>query len=117
MCIAAPMQVVASGPWVALCHDPRSGAHERVDVRLVGEQPVGTWLLVFLGAAREVIDAERARLVGDALAALAAVAAGDPVGHLFAGLDGREPTLPEFLRPAAQGTDCPSIAPAPEAAR
>ena len=49
---------------------------QRVDLRLVGDQPPGTWVLVFLGAAREVIDEQRAMQTRDALEALRAVQAG-----------------------------------------
>lgn len=97
MCIAEPMQVIESNAGWALC-DGGDGRQERVDVRLVGEQPPGTWLLVFLGAARDVIDEQRAMQTRDALAALAAVQRGEPIEHLFSDLIGREPELPEFLR-------------------
>jgi len=100
MCIATPMQVIeASGPGWARCADGvDEGRREQVDMRLVGAQPPGTWLLVFLGAARDVIDETRAHQTRDALLALRAVAEGAPVEHLFADLIGREPQLPEFLR-------------------
>jgi hydrogenase expression/formation protein HypC len=99
MCIAVPMQVLAGADQVALCRD--GSALDRqvaVDLSLVGAQPPGTWLLVFLGAAREVIDEPRARQTLDALAALRAVARGEPVDHLFADLTDREPELPAHLR-------------------
>ena len=56
---------------------------ERVNLMLIGPQAIGTWVLVALGLAREVVaDAERA-LIEDALAALAAELAGnyDPAAH------------------------------------
>jgi len=99
MCIAVPMQVVESSPGWALCSaggdDER---RERVDVRLVGDQPPGTWVLVFLGAARDVIDEQRAMQTRDALEALRALQQGESIEHLFADLIDREPELPEFLR-------------------
>ena len=99
MCIAIPMQVIESSPGWALCTDGGDDSHrERVDVRLIGDQPPGTWLLVFLGAARDVIDEQRAMQTRDALEALRAVQQGESVEHLFADLIGREPELPEFLR-------------------
>ncbi|MGB5832055.1 MAG: HypC/HybG/HupF family hydrogenase formation chaperone [Thiohalocapsa sp.] len=100
MCIAVPMQVETCAEGWALCND--GGDHdrrERVDVRLVGQQRPGTWLLVFLGAARDVIDEQRARQTRDALEALRAVQQGESVEHLFANLIGREPELPTFLQP------------------
>lgn len=99
MCIAVPMQVLeCEGIW-ALCLDGcDAGRRERVDLSLVGAQPPGAWLLVFLGAARDVIDEARAMQTVDALAALQAVQQGEPVDHLFADLINRDPELPEFLR-------------------
>jgi hydrogenase assembly chaperone HypC/HupF len=93
------MQVLESDGFRALCRDGLdAGRREHVDLRLVGGQPPGAWLLVFLGAAREVIDELRAKQTLDALAALQAVQQGAPIEHLFADLIGREPELPEFLR-------------------
>lgn len=100
MCMGIPMQVIDSGPGHALCCD-RDGSHHCVDTQLVGQQPPGTWLLIFLGAAREVLDEVAAQRIGDALEALGRVMQGDTgVDHLFADLADREPQLPEFLRPA-----------------
>jgi hydrogenase expression/formation protein HypC len=65
MCIAIPMQVVRSGPVTALCRG-RNG-DEEINMLLVGEQPVGTWVLNFLGWAREVISEAHARDVDLAL--------------------------------------------------
>ena len=78
------------------------GAARCIDMRLVGEQSPGTWVLVFIDAAREVIDELRAQQVRDALQALDAAMSGQPFEHLFADLIGREPELPEFLRPATE---------------
>jgi len=104
MCIATPMQIIElNGPGWALCADGvDEGRREPADMRLVGDQPPGSWLLVFLGAARDVIDETRAHQTRDALLALHAVAAGAPFEHLFADLIGREPQLPEFLRESGQ---------------
>lgn len=98
MCIALPMRVVVPGAFRAVCdHD---GRLVEVDMTLVGEQPAGTHLLVFLGAAREVISAERAAAVANALAALELATSGvADVDHLFADLAGREPELPPHLLP------------------
>ncbi|MGO9986421.1 MAG: HypC/HybG/HupF family hydrogenase formation chaperone [Rhodomicrobium sp.] len=43
-----PMQVVEPGPHISLCSG--DGKTRSIDMSLVGEQPVGTWLLVFLDA-------------------------------------------------------------------
>ena len=99
MCVAVPMQVIESSPGWALCSAGDDHNHrERVDVRLVGDQPPGTWLLVFLGAARDILDEQRAKQTRDALEALRAAQQGLCFEHLFADLVGREPELPEFLR-------------------
>jgi len=98
MCIGAPMQVLESQTHFAICEDA-NGERQRIDTALVGQPPVGSWLLVFLGAARERIDADTAATLSDALTALAAVMAGQTdVDHLFADLVDREPELPEHLR-------------------
>ncbi len=98
MCLGIPMQVVAGG-MQARCLDGHGHGHV-VDMLLVGEQPAGTWLLTYLGAAREVIDAARAADIGRALSALEQLHSGqDPdLDAAFADLIDREPELPEFLR-------------------
>lgn len=88
----------------ALCAGP--AGPERIDTLLTGPLAAGQWVLCFLGAAREIVDAERAAQIGAALAALQAIAAGTDdcaalVDRHFADLVGREPQLPDFLRPAA----------------
>jgi hydrogenase expression/formation protein HypC len=99
MCIGIPMQVVERRSRFALCEG--AGEAREIDMALVGEQTGGTWVLVFLDAAREVISAEDAARITDALTALALIAEGEAnVDHLFADLIGREPELPEHLRPA-----------------
>ena len=98
MCIGIPMKVVQSEPGNTVCES--GGEQRRVDMLLVGEQPVGTWLLVFLNSAREVITQEEAARIRDALKAVELVMSGksDNVDHLFADLVDREPELPEFFR-------------------
>ena len=96
MCLGIPVQVIECGEHFARC----AGRHGevRVDLSLVGQQLPGTWLLTFLEAAREVIDAERAAAINFALAALDAAHAGETdFSAFFADLD-REPQLPDFLR-------------------
>jgi len=43
---------------------------ERVNMMLLGAQPVGTWILASLGLAKETVDDESRALIEDALAAL-----------------------------------------------
>lgn len=91
------MQVVEMRGESALCL--YRGETSLIDTQLVGEQAPGTWLLVFLNAAREVISAERAKQIADALEAMRLAMQGETdIDHLFADLVNREPELPEFLR-------------------
>lgn len=103
MCLALPMKVIRMEGSTALC-ESRNGV-ERMDTMLTGPLEAGQWILGFLGAAREVIDAERAAQVEDALLALESILHGDGSKEAliqagFADLIDREPQLPEFLRPA-----------------
>ncbi|MEW8276089.1 MAG: HypC/HybG/HupF family hydrogenase formation chaperone [Candidatus Thiodiazotropha taylori] len=98
MCIGIPMQVVATEGTTALCQG--MGESRRVDTLLVGDQPVGSWLLVFLNSAREVLSEQRAEQISQALQALDLALSGESeVDHLFADLVDRTPELPEHLRP------------------
>ena len=65
MCIGMPMQVIATEPGHAWCEG--RGERRRVNTALVGPVEPGDWLLVFLGDARERIDADRAAEVNAAL--------------------------------------------------
>lgn len=78
------MQVVESGFAYAICD--YNGERRQIDMMLVGEQPPGTWLLVFINAAREVIAAEEAQKITNALSALHSVMNGEQgdIDHLFA---------------------------------
>jgi hydrogenase expression/formation protein HypC len=101
MCLAWPMQVLETDDSWAWCDD--RGTRVRVDVRLIEAAPAGSWLLVFHGTAREVVDAAQAARVAAALEAVAATMRGETdVAHHFADLIDREPQLPEFLRPAGR---------------
>ena len=101
MCVGIPLQIVTlHSPFTALCR----GAHgeETIDLSLVGPQPPGTWLLTFLGAAREVIDADIAAHIQQALDAVAAALGGaTDLDALFADLLNREPQLPDYVHPPA----------------
>ncbi len=106
MCIGVPMQVVEPGVGFARCEG--LGMSRMVNTLLVGDQPVGTWLLVFLDSAREIISAEDAERIGDAVRALDLVMSlpaetgGDSparqdIDALFADLVDREPQKPPSL--------------------
>jgi hydrogenase assembly chaperone HypC/HupF len=92
------MQVVAVQAHHAWCE--ADGQRERLDMALVGPQPVGTWVLAFHGAARKVMDAQQAAHARAARQALAAVLNGGEADDFIADLAGRTPQLPEHLRPA-----------------
>jgi hydrogenase assembly chaperone HypC/HupF len=118
MCIGVPLQVeqTESEGNYALCRD--GGASERLDMRLVGELPAGTWVLAFHGAARRVLDPAEAGQIRAALQALGQVLQGDAQGvdALFADLLDREPQLPEHLRTAAPAVTLHASIPAPNRA-
>jgi hydrogenase expression/formation protein HypC len=100
MCIGMPMQVVEPDGSFAWCEADHE--RERLDMMLVGDQPAGTWVLAFHGAARQVLSEHEAAQARAGRQALAAVLRGDGrVDEFFADLVGREPELPAHLRPAA----------------
>ena len=97
MCIGIPMQVVELQGVYAVCE--ADGKQELIDMRLVGEQTVGTWILNFLGGAREVLTAENAQQIQQALLAMDSIANGTgDIDHFFADLIDREPELPPHLQ-------------------
>lgn len=75
MCIGIPVQVIEDRDFTALCRG-RNG-DEIVNMMLTGAQPAGTWVLNFLGSAREVLSAEDAALINSALDGLAAAMNGE----------------------------------------
>jgi hydrogenase expression/formation protein HypC len=107
MCIGMPLQVVACEAHQAWCEAWTGDTLQRecLDMSLVGAQPVGTWVLGFLGAARQVLSTTEAAQALAARQALAAVLHGPDrasadIDHWFADLVGRTPELPAHLRPA-----------------
>lgn len=89
MCVGIPVQVIDSGEFMALCRG-RNG-EEQVNMMLIGSQPVGVWVLNFLGSAREVISEEDALNINRALDGLAAIMQGETgidVDHYFPDLEG-----------------------------
>ncbi|MES9968806.1 MAG: HypC/HybG/HupF family hydrogenase formation chaperone [Candidatus Thiodiazotropha sp.] len=84
MCVGIPAQVIEAGDFVARCRT-RNG-EEQINMMLTGSQPVGTWLLTFLGSAREVITEQDARQIDQALDGLSAIMSGEEeidVDHYF----------------------------------
>lgn len=106
MCLGIPMQVISAEGHAAVCRG-RNGL-ERIDTLRTGPLAAGQWVLTSLGAAREIIDAERAAQVESALDALTVVLSGEGgdvnalIDRHFADLVNREPQLPEFLRPKTE---------------
>lgn len=98
MCIGIPLKIAEIDGLRAVAGN--GTRTEVLDMSLVGTQPVGTWVLSFLGAARDVISADDAKLIGDALAGLERVMAGGDLGDAFADLDARSPELPPHLAAA-----------------
>lgn len=97
MCIGVPMQLRSGADGRAVCEG--RGKREMLDLMLVGDQPVGTWLLAFRGAAVRVLSTDEARQTNGALDALEAALAGDgDIDAGFADLVDREPILPEHLQ-------------------
>ena len=85
MCISTPMQVIEiPAPGQALCE--RNGQRETVSTLLIDDPVPGQWLLVHLGWARDIIDAETARRTEMALVAVETVMAGGDAGALIAAL-------------------------------
>ncbi len=75
MCIGVPVKIIESGEFVSICTG-RNG-EEQVNMMLLGKQPVGTWVLNFLGSAREVLTENDARNIDKALDGLTAIMSGE----------------------------------------
>ena len=96
MCIAIPMQVIEQRGLTALCRG-RNGEQE-LNMMLIGPQPEGTWVLNYLGSAREVVTEKDAKKIEDALLAMEAVMRGEEnidIDHFF-------PDLADSNRPAGE---------------
>ncbi len=99
MCLGIPMRIVESLGLAAIA-ERSDGTREQIDLSLVGPQPAGCHVLVFLGAARETLDPARAAEIERAIDALGRVMTGGEIGDAFADLEGREPPLPPHLAAA-----------------
>ena len=71
MCIGIPVKIIKSGEFMARC-EGRNGV-EDVNMMLIGPQQEGTWVLNFLGSAREVLSEEDATKIDRALDGLVAI--------------------------------------------
>jgi hydrogenase expression/formation protein HypC len=75
MCLGIPMQVIEADEYTALCE--RRGEQRRLNLLLLGPQPVGTWVLAIMDHAREVLTAEQAAQIDAAVCALEAALRGE----------------------------------------
>lgn len=98
MCVGTPMRILSAEGIVARATD--GTGEEVIDLSLTGHLPPGTWVLSFLGAAREVISEAEAAQISAAVRALRSVMAGGGVGDAFADLDAAGPRLPPHLQAA-----------------
>lgn len=99
MCVGIPMRILSVDGISARATD---GDEETlVDLSLTGPVNPGQWVLTFLGAAREVIDADEAAKITAALNGLKSLMQGGDLGNAFADLEARTPQLPPHLQAAA----------------
>jgi hydrogenase expression/formation protein HypC len=75
MCIGIPMRVLESSEATALCEG--RGEQRRINMLMVGNCPPGSWVMTFLGAAREILTEEDAAEINRTLDELEAVLRGD----------------------------------------
>ena len=99
MCVGIPLRITEVDGINAVATD--GTRTEAIDLSLVGTQPVGTWVLGFLGTAREVLTEDEATHISAALAGLERVMNGGDLGDAFADLTDTKPRLPPHLAAAA----------------
>ncbi|WP_210528148.1 HypC/HybG/HupF family hydrogenase formation chaperone [Rubellimicrobium arenae] len=104
MCVGEPFRILSVDGIAAMAtNGPREAL---IDLSLTGPVAPGTWVLTFLGTAREVISEDEARHIAAALAALRSVMTGGDVGDAFADLEATGPRLPPHLQAAlAEGRE------------
>lgn len=103
MCLGIPMQIISVQGIAAHATDGHETA--LIDLSLTGPVEPGTWVLTFLGAAREVISADEATKISAALNGLRALMLGGDLGDAFADLEARAPQLPPHLQAALDAGD------------
>ncbi|WP_448189982.1 HypC/HybG/HupF family hydrogenase formation chaperone [Azospirillum sp. sgz301742] len=82
MCIGIPMRVLETDGILARCAG--RGEERMVNLLLVGEVPVGAWVLVHIASAVRELDEEDVAPLNDALDAILLAAQGGNTDHLFA---------------------------------
>ncbi len=98
MCIGIPVQIIETKGFSGLARDRDDVV--AVDLALTGPVEPGTWVLNFLGAAREVMTEDEALKIRAALTGLRNVMEGKDLGDAFADLEARGPSLPPHLQAA-----------------
>lgn len=98
MCLGVPMRLISVTGIAGLAQE--GDRTELVDLSLTPDARPGDWLLIFLGAAREVLTPEAAAQIAAALQGLRSLMAGGDLGDAFADLDARTPSLPPHLQAA-----------------
>jgi hydrogenase expression/formation protein HypC len=96
MCIGIPVQVIEVKGLSGLGRDGERPSASTCPHR---PGPPGTWVLNFLGAAREVLDPDEALKIRAAVGAVRSVMNGGDVGDAFADIEDRGPQLPPICRP------------------
>lgn len=84
MCVGVPVKIIEAGDFVQKA-EGKNGIEE-VNMMLLGAQPVGTWVLNYLGSAREVLTEDEAQKINRALDGLSAIMNGEEeidVDHYF----------------------------------
>ena len=93
------MKIITTGLGTADCEG--MGRRKTVDTLMVGEQSPGTWVLVFLNSAREILTEAEASKITLALSALSSVhdnndePGEEPINQFFSDLVNRPIQKPE----------------------
>ncbi len=98
MCLGIPMKILSVNALTATCHNADENRSEQIDLSLIGSQTKGTWVQVFMGSAREVIEPDLLENVLLARKAMFAALNGGNIDEFFPDLVNREPELPDFLK-------------------
>lgn len=98
MCVGIPMQILSVEGLAAQATDGRS--ETLIDLSLTGPLAPGTWVLTFLGAARDVLDPDEAAKITAAVQGLERLMHGGALGDAFPDLEDRTPQLPPHLSAA-----------------
>lgn len=81
MCLGIPMRVIETDGIAARC--VRRGEERLVNLLLVGEVPVGGWVLVHMDSAVQTLEEAEVGPIDDALDAILLAARGESVDHLL----------------------------------